>query len=462
MNLLKFNKLLLTLAIGLLMFSCNKKETLQPVSGVNLSVKNGRAVFENEDAFREFMGYAKEANFNSGYVEKLKEMEQKGFHSLQPEYGQDNFDYVEKTELRKIEEHGKLERMYPNARALSNPQGIDDEDALIADPFFASVLNNQREIQVGNKIYKYTVEGVFVVNEDKVKDLYAFIEKEEKTQIKSPNRRTFVQNQQVQAISKDIVLIRPVQNYESLKIALENDCQSCGNASQRINPSDFKLCSSLKKNLWTKVFGPKVECTEYHDKRRRIKTKVWNQNYVLYSSIGISVRAQKRSARIWWANKVDELELGIAQASFSYPKLNVQWPDNSVNHYYTNRNGLRVNQWGQAVINPLEHPQSIFESFPIADKDKEFFSIYTALPVVRSLFKNGKLVEVKGKDINSAVKGFIVSSVKKYWKQAEKDLESKPIMVAEFPGNAFEKDLVVTYANWRSNKTNENAIRKIF
>ncbi|WP_045114682.1 hypothetical protein, partial [Microscilla marina] len=232
--------------------------------------------------------------------------------------------------------------------------------------------------------------------------------------------------------------------------------------NQRVDPTQFKMCSSLRKNLWTKVFGPKVECTEYHDKRRRIKTKVWNQNYVLYSSIGISVRAQKRRARVWWANKVDELELGIHQASFRYPKLKVQWPDFSTNYFYTDRNGNMVNQWGQAVGNPLGHPQSIFDAFPIKDKDREFFTIYTSLPIVKSLFKNGKLIEVKGKDINKLIKSQVVSNVKRFWKKAEKELEGKPVMVAELPGTYNEKDLTVTYIDWSSNKTNENAIRKIF
>lgn len=463
MRSLNLNNLLLALLVGLVMVACGKKDNaLAPVNGGNqVSVKNGRLAFANEDAFKQFMAYAKEANFNLEYKGKLNAWAQQGFSSLQPEHSQNSSAYVAQTEQRKIAEHNKLSQMYPTARALSNPQGIDDEDALIADPFFASILNEQREVQVGNKVYKYTVEGVFVVNADKVKDLYTFIAAEEAAQIAAPNRR-FAKEQEVQSISKDIVLIRPAQKYESMKIVLDNTCTTCNDANQRVDPSQFKMCSTLKKNLWTKVFGPKVECTEYHDKRRRIKTKVWNQNYVLYSSIGISVRAQKRSARVWWANKVDELELGIYQASFRYPKLKVQWPDFSNNYFYTDRSGNMVNQWGQAVGNPLGHPQSIFDAFPIKDKDQEFFSIYTNLPIVKNLFKNGKLVEVKGKDINKLIKSQVVSQVKRYWKKAEKELESKStLMLAEFPGNT-EKDLTVTYIDWSSNKTNENAIRKIF
>lgn len=461
MRLSTLNNLLVALMLGLVVAACGKKDnTLAPIGGAQTSVKNGRLVFANEDAFRQFMAYAKEANFNNEYVSKLNAWEQQGFSSLQPEHPQNSSAYVTRTEERKIAEQNKLNKLYPNARALSNPQGIDDEDALIADPFFASVLNEQREVQVDDKVYKYTVEGVFVVNADKVKDLYQFIAAEEAAQMAAPSRR-FAKDQEVQSINKDIVLIRPAQKYESMKIVLDKECTTCNETNQRVDPSLFKMCSSLKKNLWTKVFGPKVECTEYHDRRRRIKTKVWNQNYVLYSSIGISVRAQKRSARVWWANKVDELELGIYQASFRYPKLKVQWPDFSTNYFYTDRNGNMVNQWGQAVGNPLGHPQSIFDAFPINDKDREFFSIYTSLPVVKNLFKNGKLIDVKGKDINKLIKSQVVSNVKRYWRLAEKELEGKPVMVAELPGNT-EKDLTVTYIDWRSNKTNENAIRKIF
>lgn len=459
MNLHHLKNAAIAIALLFAVASCNKKDAVTPVNSAELAVKNGRTVFANETALRDFMAYAKEANFNNEYVAKLHDLEREGFHSLQQE-GQDDPAYAKRAELRKFEEHDKLVKMYPNARALENPQGIDDEDELIADPFFASILNDKRELQVGDKVYKYTVEGVFVVDAQKVEKLYAFMKQQEVAQINAPNSRVYQDNQQVQQLTKDVILIKPVQNYESLKIVLDNGCQSCGD-NQRVDPSAFKLCSTLKKNIWTKAFGPKVECTDNHDRRRRIKTKVWNQNYVLYSSIGISVRAQKRRARVWWANKVDELELGISQASFRYPKLSVQWPDPNVNFFYTTRNGIKVDQWGRSVGNPLGHPESIFDGFPIKDKDKEFFSLYTSLPVVKNLFKNGKLIGVKGKDINKQVKNLIVNSVKRYWRQAEKDLENKPAIVFELPGNT-EKDLTITYVNWYRNKKNENAIRNIF
>ena len=230
------------------------------------------------------------------------------------------------------------------------------------------------------------------------------------------------------------------------------------------------------------IFGhpylaPKVVCTDYHSKRERIKTKVWNQNYVLYSSIGISVRAQKRRLRIWWANKVDELRLGFSHATFEYPKVKIQWPDNSIQYYYTTRNGHRVNQYGHPVnINAL-HPQDVFEKFPINDKDKEFFIIYTDNKFVKKLVEDCKnqddnctLFDVKGSDINGAVKNLAQTSVKTFWNYAEGKLETKtPILAVEMNGcalsthpNCQEEPLVFSYINWSKTVKNDNAIRYIF
>src|SRR5690606_32822727 len=36
-----------------------------------------------------------------------------------------------------------------------------DDDEIIADPYFASVLNENREILVDNKVYRFTEKGLF-------------------------------------------------------------------------------------------------------------------------------------------------------------------------------------------------------------------------------------------------------------------------------------------------------------
>ncbi len=69
---------------------------------------------------------------------------------------------------KKIEERRQLMSAYnpdiSHFRSTEDDLDIDaDEDAIVADPYFASLLNRDREILVDNRVYRYSEKASFIL-----------------------------------------------------------------------------------------------------------------------------------------------------------------------------------------------------------------------------------------------------------------------------------------------------------
>jgi hypothetical protein len=153
--------------------------------------------------------------------------------------------------------------------------------------------------------------------------------------------------------------------------------------------------------------------------------------------------------------------LGIRNATFEYPEINMPWPTLGVGYYYTTRSGIRTDQFGRVVNMSSFHPVDLFSTFPVLDKDHEYFEIYTNSGFVRSLLGTSKLYDLSGKDINDQVKSLAQQSVRSLWNTGEGLLEANsPILAVEL--GSFTEPLMFTYANWSTTRTDQNDIKCVF
>ncbi len=71
--------------------------------------------------------------------------------------------------------------------------------------------------------------------------------------------------------------------------------------------------------MWQKVFGNTIDVNQYHDSNHRIKTKFYNNNYLLWSTIGATARYQKKRFIGWSESGTsDGVRLGINHAIYNY------------------------------------------------------------------------------------------------------------------------------------------------
>jgi len=108
----------------------------------------------------------------------IEDFKSDGFLSLKP-----NFENLESSEIDTFLA-AKAQRLSSKGAMYTNKTGknddIDTTDEIIADETFASILNEDREVIVGNNYYIYTTDGLYFIEKskkDKLTDYLAALEK---------------------------------------------------------------------------------------------------------------------------------------------------------------------------------------------------------------------------------------------------------------------------------------------
>lgn len=128
--------------------------------------------FSSLDAFNNFMG-----EITKEPIEKLKENPKlRSFYSLS-DY---NYD-LNAEQLRKL-----------RTTSDDDKEGLipDNDDAIVYDPYFASVLNENREILVGELRFRIIEEGVIISKNKDVKDAQKFVKDVKEGKIKNKDEVT--------------------------------------------------------------------------------------------------------------------------------------------------------------------------------------------------------------------------------------------------------------------------------
>lgn len=214
-------------------------------------------------------------------------------------------------------------------------EDIDLSDTLIASDDFASLLNEDREIYVDDKYYIYTSSGLYFSDIEKESYLNEYL-----TSIDHSSSRFSNGCNDNPVISADV--------HEGAVTEIDNEIShftvSCGSSSDQddysyggtsgntgsstnntdekpplLEPQSFGLCVYSENSLFQQVFGNTVKCNDYHDSTHRIQTKVFNENYFLWSNIGVSAKYQKKRFIGWSRSGTsDGVVLGINRATYTY------------------------------------------------------------------------------------------------------------------------------------------------
>lgn len=230
-----------------------------------------------------------------------------------------------------------------------NTLNSDSLDALVPDPAFASVLNENLEIQVGRNLYKVTPYGTFYTNIENQEKLVRIIEKGYSTdneELISENLYKIESNEEIYrydtyvAISRIPHEIIPEDDYSPAGSSSGSNSTSytCNDYYQPMSytnypynlPKDeyckFKTYSYGSKTIvggWLEsLFGTNSAIKENFDSKNRIKVKLYNFNYVVYSSIGLKVKFQRKGwTGIWDKKDCDQLVIGWDAITFETPNV---------------------------------------------------------------------------------------------------------------------------------------------
>ncbi len=382
----------------------------------------------------------------------IAEKEKNGFTSLSPVFDQNEKLKTEVFRDFKIEQNSQLLKKiaegYPQSIGSIEVDIDFENDELIADEFFAAVLNRDREIEVEGIIYKFTEKGIFYSSKDKYQDLLA-----------SVAAYSGSVDSELTTLDNGVMLFAPN------KVANKNcnDCREGNNdgintsilAAPQAAKNALKICY-WDPNIWDDIFGPAENCLDYFDSKKRIKTRVWSQNYLLFSSAGVKVASQKKVLGIWWADKIDEVELGYTAIYFEYDIPQPTWPNSSFVFQYE-YNGVIIDQYGRYVRPAFGGTSSIFDKFPINDPDKRLLTIYLFQPLESILGKSS--IDLTANDVNNGIESLVKQGFSALSSYLKKEMNGSAVIV--YPSAQNDK-LKFLFTNWIKTKKNDNKISETF
>ncbi len=338
-------KKILLFSVVLLIMSCEDEnfEPIQQEEKNSLEKKetivNGRLVFSSKESLSETIEELK--NQESKKIErKFEKLYEKGFRSHKPIINPEN----EQLQAKFSEEYLQKGKANKPSLNYSSKDTDTEEDEFISDPFLASVVNGNNEIIVNDTLYKFTEEkGLFFAHVKDSTYLLDYFKEENENVSKSTSAKNAsirIQPCEMRAQYGGVTKVnRRISRYLR---PIKDDCERRSSSSGSNRTSVPRLSDDEKlqqiitglpecygsKPFFQNIFGKTFVCRNYFDKKHRIKTEFWNQDYLIYQSVGIQTKTQRRRFGVWWASKSDEIYLGINRILLKY-----NFPQPQINSY---------------------------------------------------------------------------------------------------------------------------------
>lgn len=474
----RINQFLLLLVAVFVMTACERDDQGTFTSATPVSTVKSRVMsFESKEALSAFIEEGRATMEIMEFRRYVKSMAGENFVPLMPALDENDPVAAEAFRRKQYEDYKRMMTSIASRRYVGGPQmrvieeeliepiiepyeefEVDvDYDYMISDPYFVSMLSEDREIIVAEDIYRYTEYGVAYTSVDNYDQLEPTLTKLEPCDM-------YISDEP-QLIDQEVYLIKPIDYCDGGSGG--GTCTTCGGGStggstggtttmpdRSYIRDNLKVCE-YRPNILNTLFGPSEKCIDHFASDRRVKVKSWAQNYVIFASTGIKVKSQRRRFRIWWAKKIDELELGYSMAYFEYNLPTIKYPTTpSITYEYQD---WVIDQYGN-FVSFQSTPRDLFQNFPVSDPNKKLITIY--LPESIEKLTGTSTLDLSGKDVNSKIRSLVKEGFKKVSSTLNKQFNNNTAVIVS-PNNDYTK-LRFMYTNWEKIKTNENKISEVF
>ena len=318
-------KSLFTSSVIILLFlcSCTKNDIVYQQEDGTISeiptlfeTKNGRLRFASKD-------------YVSSQIEAIKEKDALDFAqtraSIMTRSGEEDF-----ISLRQFKIDQDLRHLTQEEIKAAESEGLiyDPDDDIIYDSYFASILNKDREVVVGNEIYKYVDKGVLVCSVENERAL-----KNINVSLLPKDEMEYLEERHIENGIRFIYLHQVVDNEE---IISNEETRAATGWSQngslvlsngivipRDKIRDIEYTRKASDASWVQrtvssFFGTNVVAENNFDSKHRMKASMFTQEYVIYRAVGMTVRMQKKTLGIWWRKAAQEFRYGYSAIEIKY------------------------------------------------------------------------------------------------------------------------------------------------
>ena len=308
-------KLFILLLSGFVFFSCTEQDILndEPIQKQQSSDSKDevlpRLVFSSKDELKEVLNQLNEgvslASLHTRAIaaEQLPVVSEQKFQSLLEVNKQKCFARLSVAQLDSIRNDEEELEYCP-------------EDSVIADMQFAQLVNEAREIQVGETVYKYLDNGVAYTQAENVKELNGIERKAELITIDpeaEPKEVALTSN--VKFVAMPYKQVVAEENSQATTramgegLSLKNGVYLPASSIRDVNYNS-KGDGNWFHRKWNGIWGRNIVAINKFSKRRKLTMNFYDQNYIIYANIGTHVKMQKKVCGIWWNIKAQEIRQG--------------------------------------------------------------------------------------------------------------------------------------------------------
>ncbi|KOP39631.1 MULTISPECIES: hypothetical protein [unclassified Flavobacterium] len=327
-----------------------------------------------------FKSYKENVANQNNFNDKIRKIQNKGFKSLTPLFREGDSEGVQKFVLEKKKRIAKrnVEFGITSKPGANEEVALDDE--LISDPLLSSLLNENREIIVGDSLYKYTETGLYFCHVNNKQKLYDYLNKTSVTSRMSKFTKTRMTGK---AMPQVVVADDGINQFLPTPAYIQPIDPGSGGGggggytppappvttSPKLIKQNLEISYIEKNSIWEKVFGASDKAEDYYSDNRRIQVSFWNQNYYLFSSVGCSARLQKREKTLgvsyWEKSYADIIELGVNDVQYDYKFNTPVYNQGSYNYstVFFEYKGVKYNIDGKIITKlPTDGPRFIFDT----------------------------------------------------------------------------------------------------
>lgn len=373
--------------------SCEKEPTdsVTETKFDDIKIINGRLAFTSKESFKDFYNTMKDKDEEELASILDDNFYSKDFYSLVPIISEKTKSQAER-HFNKYKEINRIDNTTRKDTAkivdeISDEdifENFDDIEEIMGEDVFESFLNENAEILVEGKIYKYTDKGLLIADVDFIQQMYDFMEANDVKSLSdigeidtSGEYPLFNTDGGLKSVTDKVDSYLADKTYQS--ISLSDDAYladaslpfqtgtggSSGSSGTTTTSTQTSIQDLINEanNLakcnpsrpWLgNLFGTTKVCIKRFGAAQRVKLKYYSVDFYLAYAIGVKVKHQHKGW-LWWSRQnTPEMALGINSVTwyFDHSKVFSNTTNTSFTNYYLHDGRLysSFNSYNDAVF----------------------------------------------------------------------------------------------------------------
>lgn len=292
-----------------LIFSCNNREDLPKQLSDNIHIdldeKSNVIKFRSKEDLKSFMD-----NYDD-HSDKIFDLYEKGFVPYKVTDGTNEEMFIELTQ-KKNNILNKSNIFAKKSRNSDFSESEDEENLLISNDNFASLLSAEGHIEIADKVYFYTEKGLFFADKEDEEYLRNYIANNNKMALVGENIidekiTSYVPNKDL-LLDPDVTIVAPnmADSHISLLPEDSDGGYTSGGGSRDLtiptNTSSYLNCVPRKPFI-DNIFGRYYVCEYYFNNKKKLRSSFAAEDYYIWFDVYAQAKFKQKTWLGWYSDR---------------------------------------------------------------------------------------------------------------------------------------------------------------